>query len=283
VREQVEGTASTRPAVVEVGRRPRKQGSDGAVKSAERVLQIIELLTLHPHGLTFAEIHTQLDVPKSSLHGLLRTMEQRGHLLADPATRQFRLGVRLWEAGQAFVRGVDLVQLCQPYLQAASDALDETVQLAVLDGLENVYLAKVESTQRLKLVSEVGRRLPAHTTALGKVLLAGLPERELEQRLEGHVLDRYTDRTIVGYSELLSALRDTRERGYGTDLGEYTPGVTCWAVPVRDHEKKVIAAISCSVPEVRLSDDTEARILEVLRQQAERLSEALGHRTAVAP
>lgn len=270
-------------STVAVGRhsteRPiRSGGADGAVKSAERVLQIIELLTLNTAGLTFGDIHELLDVPKSSLHGLLKTMERRGHLDAEPSSRRYRLGVRLWEAGQAFVRGVNLVQLAQPHLQAASDALGETVQLAVLDGLENVYLAKVESDQALKLVSEVGRRLPAHATALGKVLLAGLSDAELDERLDGQRFQRFTDRTISDRDELLAALRETRERGFGTDVGEYTPGVTCWAVAVRDHEHRVVAAISCSVPEVRLQAGTRERTLEVLSQQAALLSRSLGDR-----
>jgi IclR family transcriptional regulator, KDG regulon repressor len=248
----------------------------GAVKSALRVLQIIELLTHHDSGLTFIELRERMGLPKSSLHGLLRTMRERGHLAYDEAERRYRLGVRYWEAGQAFMRGTDLTRLSKPYLEAASELLGETVQLAILDGLDNVYIAKVESDQPLRLVSHVGSRLPAHATGLGKVLLAHLDEDELRRRLKGAKLARFTDRTIADKEALLAHLAEARERGCAFDEGEYTPGVFCAAVPVRDHRDVVIAAMSCSVPEVRVSPEVVERMVSVLSTQARALSEALG-------
>lgn len=250
----------------------------GAVKSALRVLQIIELLTQHDSGLTFIELRERMGLPKSSLHGLLRTMRERGHLAYDEAERRYRLGVRYWEAGQAFMRGTDLTRLSKPYLEAASHGLGETVQLAILDGLDNVYIAKVESDQPLRLVSHVGSRLPAHATGLGKVLLAYLDEVELRHRLDRAKLARFTDHTIADKEELIAQLAAIRERGCAFDRGEYTPGVFCAAVPVRDHRENVIAAMSCSVPEVRVSPQIIERMVSVLSTQARALSEALGAR-----
>jgi DNA-binding IclR family transcriptional regulator len=254
--------------------------SSAAVKSALRVLLIVELLTKFDRGLTFAEMHEHLELPKSSLHGLLKTMTARGHLLVDERTRAYRLGVRFWEAGQAFLRSLDLTSICHPYLEAAREGLDETVQLAVLDGLENVYIAKVEADQRLKLVSEVGSRLPAHATGLGKALLAGLDDAELAVRLRGARLERFTPRTIVDKRRLLKVLDEVRELGYAQDDGEYTPGVSCVAVPVRNHEGRVIASMSASVPAVRVDEAMRGRMIDVLVRQADLLSRALGHRGA---
>ena len=252
--------------------------SGGSVKSAERVLDIMTLLTRHADGLTFPLIVERLGIPKSSLHALLRTMAWSGHLVLDERARTYRLGVRFWEAGQAFLRGVDLPRICVPYLEAARDELQETIQLAILDGRENVYIAKVEADHRLKLVSEVGGRLPAHATALGKVLLAGLDHEELARRLAAVQLEGYTDRTIVDREQLLAELQRTRERGYGTDQGEYTPGVACVAVPIHDHHGTVTAAMSASAPEVRIRDWTRERMRDVLQVQARDLSAALGYR-----
>jgi IclR family KDG regulon transcriptional repressor len=248
----------------------------GTVKSALRVLQIVELLTQHDSGLTFIELRARMGLPKSSLHGLLRTMRERGHLAFDEAERRYRLGVRYWEAGQAFMRGTDLTRLSKPYLEAASQRLNETVQLAILEGLDNVYIAKVESDQPLRLVSHVGSRLPAHATGLGKVLLAYLDEDELQRRLKGAKLARFTDRTISGKQELIAELAEIRARGSAFDHGEYTPGVFCAAVPVRDHRDAVVAAMSCSVPEVRVSEAVVEQVLSVLTTQAAALSAALG-------
>lgn len=256
---------------------------DGAtVKSALRVMLIIELLTKHDRGLSFTALQEELDVPKSSLFSLLRTMTARGHLLFDDKTRIYRLGVRYWEAGQAFLRGTDLPRTARSYLEAASAELGETTQLSVLDGLENVYIAKVEAEQRLQLVSQVGSRLPAHATGLGKVLLAHLHEDDLEERLAGAELASFTPSTIADKDELFRELRTVRERGYATDKGEYTPGVYCVAVPVYDHQDQVVASMSCSVPDVRLTAGFEGRMLDALRTQARGLSQALGSSSSSA-
>lgn len=247
------------------------------IKSALRVMLLVELLTERPSGMTFPEIRDALDVPKSSLHGLLKVMTSRGHLVFDPATRMYRLGVRYWEAGQAFMHGADLAQVAQPYLEAARDALNETVQLSILDGLENVYVAKVEADQVLQLVSKVGSRLPAHATGLGKVLLAHLDPDELARRLDGVALEKFTENTVSDQVELRALLEDIRTSGYATDDGEYTPGVFCVAVPVFGHDGQVAAGMSCSVPSIRIGPSTKSDMLEVLNAQARALSAALGH------
>jgi IclR family transcriptional regulator, KDG regulon repressor len=268
--------------MVRIEGRMSEPAESGAVKSALRVLQIIELLTQHDSGLTFIELRERLGLPKSSMHALLRTMRERGHLAFDEAERRYRLGVRYWEAGQAFMRGTDLTRLAKPYLEAISQLLGETVQLAILDGLDNVYIAKVDSDQPLRLVSHVGSRLPAHATGLGKVLLAYLDEAELQRRLKRAKLARFTDRTIADKAELIEHLTEVRARGSAFDHGEYTPGVFCTAVPVRDHRDAVVAAMSCSVPEVRVSGEIVERMLDVLLSQARALSEALGSHGPVA-
>jgi IclR family KDG regulon transcriptional repressor len=256
------------------GQQPGPEG--GSVKSANRVLDIIDLLTEHPEGLTFVEMLDQLRFPKSSLHALLRTMRLRGHLSFDNRQRRFRLGVRFWAAGQAFLTGTDLRSIAEPRLERASQLLDETVQLSVLDGLENVYIAKVEGRQALRLVSEVGSRLPAHATGLGKVLLSGLSDEELERRLHGKTLEQLTDRTITNKRRLLREITETRSRGYAIDEGESTPGVFCVAVPVRNHLGETLAAMSSSVPDVRVTPKKLEQMLAVLSEQAKELSQMLG-------
>ncbi|SDT46295.1 IclR family transcriptional regulator [Jiangella sp. DSM 45060] len=248
------------------------------IKSALRVMLLVELLTEQPQGMTFPEIREALDVPKSSLHGLLRVMTSRGHLVFDPATRLYRLGVRYWEAGQAFMHGADLSRVAQPYLEAVRDALNETVQLSILDGLENVYIAKVEADQVLQLVSKVGSRLPAHTTGLGKVLLAYQDPAKLEELLTGVVLEKFTENTVADQPTLMEVLKEVRASGYATDDGEYTPGVFCVAVPVFGHDGQVTAAMSCSVPSIRIGASTKADMLQALNEQAQALSAALGYR-----
>jgi DNA-binding IclR family transcriptional regulator len=152
------------------------------------------------------------------------------------------------------------------------------VQLAVLDGIENVYVAKVDSSHNLKLVSFVGARLPAYATGIGKVLLAGLDEAELDTRLKGIELTKYTETTISSLDSLRQLLRDIRIQGFAADNEEYTLGVCCWAVPVRDVTGSVVAGVSVSIPSARVSEGIEETALEVLTEIAGQISSQLGYK-----
>jgi DNA-binding IclR family transcriptional regulator len=251
-----------------------------AVKSAARALTILELLTKVEHPMTFVAIEEILGYPRSSLHGLLQTLADRGWLELDETSRGYALGIRAWEAGNTYLRATSLAKRALPYMTEVRDALDETVQLAVLDGRFNVYVAKVDGTQRLVLASEVGRRLGAHATGLGKILLAGLAPQELERRLAGVDLERYTLNTITDAGELKTELARIRSSGYALDNEEYTIGVRCVAVPVRNHAGEIVAALSVSVPRVRLSLQRQRRALQLLRRAATDLSSTLGHRSS---
>jgi IclR family KDG regulon transcriptional repressor len=203
-------------------------------------------------------------------------MTERQHLSHEHVTRRYRIGIRIWEAGEAFINDHDLAVVAQPFLQEAAQKLNETVQLAILDGLENVYIAKVEADHFLRLVSKIGSRIPAYTTGLGKVLLAALPERELLLRLENAKLESFTERTITSVDRLVHELQEVRERGYAIDTSEFTLGVYCVAVPVRAGGK-VVAAMSSSVPTVRVSHRLRTALFETLGEQADSLSKTLGY------
>jgi len=247
-----------------------------SVKSAARTLEVLELLTSNPRGLTFSAICEEVKLSKSSAHGLLTTMLDRGFLSQDSETRSFSLGIRVWEAGQAWINSLDLVRLAQPSLLLAREKLNETVQLAILDGVENVYVAKMESLHPVTLQSKVGSRLPAVATGLGKVLLSGLTDKEICSRFENYKFEAFTEKTIISLDQLLIAVQKIRKDGYSTDRGEYTLGVSCVAVPIYNHEAKICAAISVSVPEMLGRELDRLNVLEVLREGASEISKLLG-------
>jgi IclR family KDG regulon transcriptional repressor len=248
------------------------------VKSADRALALIELLTKNREGLTFTELQELTELPRSSLYGLLRTMAERQHLQFDPHSQGYRIGLRLWEAGQAFNAGVEIEEVAMPHMRLACDQLDETIQLAVLDGIENIYVAKVDASHALRLDSFVGARLPAYATGIGKVLLSGLTKSEVDQLLEKTELIQFTDTTVSDAASLHSALEQIRKQGFAVDDAEYTLGVYCFAVPVFDVSGKIVAAMSASIPEPRLSEGIEKRALEILQEAATQISTQLGYR-----
>lgn len=247
------------------------------MKSAKRTLDILALMTSREARMSFTEISVALDLPRSSLHGLLSTLLESGWLTYEPASRTYGLGIRTLEAGNAYLRTDDLPSRARPFMERIRDDLDETVQLSVLDGRFNVYVAKVDGQQALVLASAVGRRLPAHATGVGKVLLADLDRATLDRLFSRVTLEQYTPNTVTGKADLYRRLQSIRDDGYGTDEEEYTAGVRCVAVPIRDQRGQVVAAMSVSVPVIRFDGQIEARARALLLEAAAGLSAALGY------
>lgn len=274
LRRPMSRAGGVRRGYVENDRAPGSE--EGLVKSADRVLRIFDLIA-DEGPLTFSQVVAELGLPASSIHNLLKTLVRRRYLRLHPDDRRYELGTRLWEVAQRYAANDDLPRLAQPIMDSVASRTRETVQLARLDGIENVYLAIAESPEPMKLVSAVGKRLYAHATGLGKVLLAGLDERELRRRLDPVQLPRFTANTIVDHDELIAALSRIRNLGYATDDEEYVIGCRCVAMPVRDAGGTVMAAMSVSIPTPRYSEQVAALIHVALADAVGELSSRLGY------
>jgi DNA-binding IclR family transcriptional regulator len=245
-------------------------------KSAGRALDILSAISDAPGGVTFGELTTRLELPKSSVFEVLEVLLQRRFVQMDPESRRYTLAIRAWEVGARYLGQHDLASEAQPFMKAVVAELNETVQLAVLDGMDNVYIAKVDCSHPVRLQSAVGKRLPAHATGLGKALLAALPAEELEQRLDAAVLTGYTTRTITDRARLTAQLEAIRKAGFAVDDQEYTPGLRCVAVPVRDHRGVAVAALSASVPMMRAHLSPLWKALMLVAGASMRISERVG-------
>jgi len=240
------------------------------VKSADRVMAVLDLIG-DQGSLTFAEIVAGLDLPKSSAHALLRTMEERHYLRHDAPSGSYRLGSRIWDLARSRHELEDLRALVRPLMDDLVGRTGETVQLATLEDLSAVYLDLSESPHPVKLTSRAGARLPAHTSAIGKALLAELEPDELERRLDGVELERLTEHTITEPAALIAELEAVRRRGYSVDDEEFALGLRCIAMPIRDRDEAAVAAISVSMPTPRYD-----------RSVARSAREALAETTALA-
>lgn len=255
-----------------------QSGQGEGVKSALRVLDIFELLARHPDGISLSAIAAELHIPKSSAHGLLATLLNRGYLRPGRHDRTYRLGVRLFELGSAYLAGADLLADGQEVVRDLARACDETVHLAILTGNEVLYIAKEEGTNTVRMVSAMGKRFPAHGTGVGKMLLAALDPAELDQLYPPvEPLAAITSHTITDPQAFRRELAETRRRGYATDLEESTPGLCCIAAPIFNSDGAVVAAISVSVPNVRFTAERQASLRALVLQSAERLSRTLGY------
>ena len=252
-----------------------------AVKSLTRGLDILETVSAHPDGLTISEISRALDLPKSSAHALLHNLLARHYLMNGRRDRTYRLGPHLFQLGNTYVHGIDLVAEGQEIVRAVSRRCDETVHLATLEGRKVLYVAKEEGTSYIRMVSALGKRIPAHGTGVGKMLLSSLSEEELSTLYPPErPPETLTANTIARLPALRTELVRTRERGYALDDEESTVGLRCVAAPIYDAAGKTVAAMSISVPVSRWSSERQEELLALALAGARDLSQRLGH---VAP
>lgn len=249
------------------------------VPAVTRALDILELFLEGDGTLSAPEVTRRLQLPRTTVHELLTTLAARSYLVQIPdQTGRYRLGVRAYQLGSRYAEQLDLAAEGQQVAREVAETCDETVHVAVLEDTDVIYIAKVDSTHAVRMVSAAGRKLPAHCTSVGKMLLASLPQTELESRLAGRELVAMTQNSITEPDALLAALADIRERGVAAEHRESNPDVSCVAAPVRDSAGHVVAALSISVPMIRWSEQREHELADLAAKGAGDLSERLGHR-----
>lgn len=253
----------------------KSEPAEATVKSADRALAIIEFVADHG-SVRFQDIVTGLALARSSAHGLVKTLVSSGWLHHNP-DRAYSLGLRAWQVGQQYTGHRALADIARGPMDRLAGTVGETVQLARLDGIENVYIAISESANPFRLASSVGMRLHSHATALGKALLSQLDSEEARRRLTSVVLPRFTDTTVDDPAALMAEIDRARERGYSTDEGEYLVGTRCVAVPLFDDGMGLITALSVTAPAARTGPDWPAPVL------AELLATAAVIRNGVSP
>lgn len=248
------------------------------IRSVAKALNIIELLAKTKKEMALSEIARSLKLAKSTAHGLISTLREFGYVEQSTFTGKYKLGLRLFEIGSTVANGWDVRTVAAPHIQSLVDELGETVHLVVLDKGEVLYIDKRESRQSLRIVSQVGMRLPAHCTGVGKVLMAFLPPSEAKRIITAKGLASFTKNTITDPHKLEEELAAVRERGYAVDNQEIMDSLRCVAAPVRDHTGEVIAATSISGPISRLAGEKFDQMVEMLIRRAGDISAGLGYR-----
>lgn len=242
-----------------------RQASDGfvPVKSADRVLQILEALGSSALPLSLAELARTRRIPKSSLHSLIATLLHRGWVELDGKSGRYSLGIRSLQLASSYLDLRGLTDRAATTLDWLAVASDETVQFARLDNTEVVYLAKRQSRHPVQLISDVGTRLPVNATALGKAILAEYTDDEIRGMLPAS-LPALTKRSLTSLDALLAQLADVRQRGYAVDDEEAIEGISCFAVALPQRRTATTDAISVSIPQFRMTEATEQTVAKLL-------------------
>jgi DNA-binding IclR family transcriptional regulator len=248
------------------------------LSSVHNAIKVLDCFSATDRELGVSELARRLRLGKSTVFRLCSTLVAGGLLEHNPGTGRYRLGLHLYELGALVSVHMDLHEAAAPHLLDVRNRTGETVQLAVLDGREVVYVERLESSHTVRLFGRVGHRQPAHCTATGKVLLAHLPEAELDGLLDGWELPARTPYTITDHAALRKALAQVRRRGWGENTQEAEVGVASVAAPVCDATATVVAALSVAGPVMRLDGGSLRRFAAVVVEAADSVSQRLGYR-----
>lgn len=248
------------------------------IQSVERALRILDLFDEHNIELKITEISERMQLHKSTVHSLLKTMQEHHYIGQNPENGKYKLGMKLVERGNLVVSTLDIRPVVKGYLQDLSKKTGQTTHLGILDGQQGVYIDKVIGEKAVIRYSRIGRRIPLHSSAIGKVLLAFQEPKEIQRILEGYVYTIHTEKSIKSEAEFLEELEKVNQQGYAVDNLENEQSVRCVAVPIRNYENQILAAISVSTLISEVNDQVLNDYINLLKKAGLELSKKFGYR-----
>ncbi|WP_431803853.1 IclR family transcriptional regulator [Halobacillus andaensis] len=249
---------------------------DYNIKSVKRVFEIIQEISCNPQ--TPAELASNLDINKSTIHRFLSTLQNLGYIekMADNSVRLSQSFINIAMNAQT---QYEIVNICRPYLVNLSEEFQEGALLATFNGKESEYVDKVESSLAVRIVFEPGKKAPAYSVASGKVFLASLKEEELNHYLEEMQVTQFTKNTITDEKKLRKELAGIRKSGYATDNEEYEIGLRGFACPIKDYKGNTVAAICIAGIAPRITDAGKINeIIRSLKEDAKEISMRMGYK-----
>ena len=265
-----------------MARVPQSKTADSPykVQVLDRALAALAILANSSSDCSLAELCPALKLHKSTVHRLMMVLEQHRLVVKNLETGRYRLGLRLYELGSRAIDGLDLRGRARPYLDRLQDRFGETVFFCILDDGQVFYVEKVESQQSVRTACTVGSRAPAYCTAVGKAMLAELPEADVNKIIRRWGLKPVTANTIATASALKAELKTVRARGFAIDDEEKEEGLRCVGAAVRGHSGKLFAAMSVSGPAFRMTKERVPEIGQAVMRAANELSAELGYHGA---
>lgn len=247
---------------------------DGQVQVAERIFMILEYLSQTSEAKGPSDISAATGIHKSTVYRLLSSMAEGGYV-ERMENGTYQIGIKLVEIVSNHINSLELQTEARPFLNALRAELGLVVYLGILDRHEVVYIEKMDISRNLRLYAQIGMRVPAHCSSLGKVLLSSLPGDDLDYLLQSIRLEVYTKNTIDSPDALKAHLRQVRQQGWGMDNEEYIVGQRCVAAPIYDYRGEVIAALSASGPTTLLTDERLREVVDRVKETAAQISRRL--------
>lgn len=245
------------------------------VPALERGIAILEVLGRSRAGLSLSQLTRHLSLPKSSVHCLLRTLEATGYVYRDNTSAKYRISLRICELARQALNGMSLREQARPFLRALAEETALTVHMAVLEQGSCVLIEKVTPPGAVRTATWVGKQLGLHCTAIGKALIAYLPEAEVTRLVMEHGLIRYNDNTIRSAGQLNKELERVRNKGYALDDEEEEIGMRCIGASVLNGTADVVAALSIAGPTTQIDDEALHRLTGLVVSTAHRIGDQI--------
>lgn len=246
------------------------------IQSIDRAALILKCFSEKRKEMKLTDIADELDLNKSTTHGIITTLKYHGLIDQDEETQKYRLGLYLIRLGNLVSNSIDIIDIAHPIIDEVSRNLDETVHLSKLDHNQLIYIDKVESNQSMRIFTTIGSRMPAYCTGMGKALLAFSDLDKIDELLP-EVFDAITPNTIIDRKVLLEEFKSIRENGYSIDNEESDIGLRCVAAPIFDYDGNAKYALSVSGPTVRMTEERIETIAKVVKSAAKRISKKIGY------
>ncbi len=238
-------------------------------------MEILNSFTLKEHTLSLSELAERTGIPKPSVYRICETLVNLG-LLRKNSDKTYSLGYKLLELGSIVLSTIEIRKAAMEEMEKLHSITGESVHLGILDGTEVISIEALESPQPLRTKVYIGKRAALYSTAIGKALLAFLPEEQQREILEKIELEPHTKNTITNKQKLIEELKRTRERGYSIDNMEDEEGVRCVGAPILNQKGFAVASISISGPASRITEEKIEEYAKLVRKSAENISKKLG-------
>ncbi|MBP6819521.1 IclR family transcriptional regulator [Ferrovibrio sp. MS7] len=243
-------------------------------KTVVKALTLLEELSIseQPRGVT--ELAVSLNLTKANVHRLLRTLMDQGYVVQEGERGGYVLSMKLWELGSRSLRRLSLTEVARPVVRQLCIDANESVQLAVPEGLMMVYVDKADSPHPLRAITQIGSRVPMHCVSCGKAMLAF--SEPLSAQLQ-YPLQRHSSATIITKAAMARELADIRDKGFAVNRGEWREGIWGIAAPIRDASGAVMASIDVWGPRERFDGAATAVLGAHVKRAAEEISNKLGY------
>lgn len=248
---------------------------ESILQTADRALNILELLA--KESMTATDIQNKLGLNKSTVHRLMMTLLNRGFVERNEQTGIYQIGLKMVEISSIRLNHVELKTEALPYLHQLANKLNQSIQLAIYDAGEAVFIEKVEKYQSFHMYCQIGKRIPLYCSAVGKSLLLDRSESEIREIMADVVYESFTEHTLTDIDALLEDLQAGRRDGYTKDSAEHEENVHCVAMPIFDYRGKIVAAASVTGFSEKVYAEEGERARKALKITCDAISARLGY------